>query len=309
MMYKPEGQTQCTYQYSTQELYSAQKYGKILEGRVRLCTKDHNLILDLGGAIGEIPKNEAVYELFGAKTKDIAIISRVGKPVCFKVTDMYTDADGNPHARLSRKEAQKECYEQYIKTLSAGDIISARITHVENFGCFADIGCGIISLLPIDCISVSRIDSPLQRFNVGNDIFCVVKEVDKTSGRILLTHKELLGSWEENASLFSPGQTAVGIIRSIEEYGIFVELAPNLAGLAEPFEGAKIGMCATVFIKNIIPERMKIKLVIIDISEGIYDNKPMKYYIPAENHIDYWRYTPSSCEKTVETLFEPPRFF
>ncbi len=306
-MYKPEGQNSTSYRYTTQELYAAQKHGRILEGRVSLCTKDHNLILELGGAIGEIPKADAVEELFGAKTKDIAIISRVGKPVCFKVVDVYTDADGKPHARLSRRLAQRECYEEYIKKLTPGDVVSARITHVESFGCFADIGCGIISLLPIDCISVSRIASPLQRFKVGDDILCAVREIDPVSSRILLTHKELLGSWEENAAMFTPGQTAVGIIRSVEDYGIFVELAPNLAGLSEPFEGAKPGMSATVYIKNIIPERMKIKLVIIDVSDEPYEKKEIKYYVPEDGHIDRWRYTPLACERTIETFFDTPR--
>lgn len=302
-MYKPEGKERNDYRYTTQEIYNAQKYGKTLEGRVSLCTEDHSLIVDLGGAIGEIPKKEAIYPLFNSKTKDIAIISRVGKPVCFKVCDVYTDAEGKPRAILSRKEAQRECYDNYISTLSCGDIIEAKITHIEPFGCFADIGCGIVSLLPIDCISVSRIESPLQRFSVGDDIYCVVRQIDADTGRILLSHKELLGTWEENASAFSVGQTACGTIRSVEDYGIFVELAPNLAGLSEPFEGAEPGMTATVFIKNIIPERMKIKLVIIDISNDRLAPADLKYYIPSSSHLDYWRYTPTECARVIDTCF------
>lgn len=302
MMYKPEAYTKCDYRYSTAQLYAAQKSGKILEGRVSLCTKEHDLVLDLGGATGVIPSDEVLYPLFGVKMKDIAILSRVGKPVCFKITDIYSDSCGRPHARLSRAEAQKECYENYIRTLTPGDVIEAKITHIEPFGCFADIGCGIISLLPIDCISVSRIESPLQRFSVGQNIYCAVRQIDGENGRILLTHKELLGSWEENAGAFSAGQTACGIIRSVEEYGIFVELAPNLAGLSEPFEGAKPGMSATVFIKNIIPERMKIKLVIIDIGEQPPLSE-VKYYLPESGHIDSWRYTPTDCGRVIETVF------
>ncbi len=302
-MYKPEGRNKSIYRYTTKELYAAQKSGAILEGRVKMCTENHSLILDLGGAVGEIPKSEALLPLFGSKTKDIAIISRVGKPVCFKVKDLYTDADGKPHAELSRAAAQAECYENYISKLTCGDIIEARVTHVEQFGCFADIGCGIISLLPIDCISVSRIESPSQRFSVGQDIYCAVREIDEETGRILLTHKELLGSWEENASAFSAGQTTCGIIRSVEDYGIFVELAPNLAGLSEPFEGARPGMSATVFIKSIIPERMKIKLVIIDLGEEAASDKTVKYFLPENRHLDYWCYTPASCECTIDTQF------
>ena len=124
---------------------------------------------------------------------------------------------------------------EYVSTLVPGDIVNARITHLETFGAFADIGCGIVSLLPIDMISVSRIDHPRERFSVGMDITAVIKAID--NGRISLTHKELLGTWEENAALFSPGETVAGIIRSVESYGAFVELTPNLAGLAEIKEG------------------------------------------------------------------------
>ena len=88
--------------------------------------------------------------------------------------------------------------------------------------------------------------------------------------RIFVSHRELLGTWEENAARFSAGQTAAGVIRSIESYGIFIELTPNLAGLAELQDSRTSGLdlspgrSATVYIKSIIPERMKIKLVLID---------------------------------------------
>lgn len=61
----------------------------------------------------------------------------------------------------------------------------------------------------------------------------MVRQVEP-NGRVALSHKELLGSWEENAALFSPGETVAGVIRSSESYGVFIELTPNLAGLAEP---------------------------------------------------------------------------
>ena len=53
---------------------------------------------------------------------------------------------------LSRRAAQEKCREEFICKLSPGDVIDARITHMEPFGVFADIGCGIVSLLPIDAI-------------------------------------------------------------------------------------------------------------------------------------------------------------
>ena len=127
---------------------------------------------------------------------------------------------------------------------------------------FADIGCGIVSLLPIDSISVSRIEHPRERFLVGMDIRAVVK--CRESSRVTLSHKELLGTWEENAARFRPGETVGGIIRSMESYGVFVELAPNLAGLAEVKENIYPGQQASVFIKSILPGRMKVKLILIE---------------------------------------------
>ena len=77
---------------------------------------------------------------------------------------------------------------------------------------------------------MSRISHPSDRFRTGQDIYAVVTDVDQTL-RVSLSHKELLGTWEENAALFSSGETVSGIVRSVEHYGVFVELAPNLAGL------------------------------------------------------------------------------
>ena len=106
--------------------------------------------------------------------------------------------------------------------LCIGDVVDCRITHLEQFGAFADIACGIPSLLPIDMISVSRISHPKDRFTVGMDIKAIVKTTDGHH-RISLSHKELLGTWEENAALFKAGETVPGIVRSVERYGIFVE--------------------------------------------------------------------------------------
>ena len=59
--------------------------------------------------------------------------------------------------------------DRYIGSLRCGDIIDCRVTHLEPFGCFVDIGCGIASLIPIDCISISRISHPSDRFRVGQE--------------------------------------------------------------------------------------------------------------------------------------------
>ena len=317
--YYPEGQLIGTTENrefisSLQGLEKAMILEKILEARAILCDNFQNLTVDLNGIKGVIEREETSLGSYSdGRIRDIAIITRVGKAVCFKILRIDKDTGGEPVVYLSRKAAQEECLENHIMKLSCGDIIDVKVTHLEPFGCFCDVGCGVISLLPIDCISISRISHPSDRYQIGQFIKAIIKFIDYGAKKISLTHKELLRTWEENAAKFQPGQTAAGIVRSVEQYGIFIELAPNLAGLAEYKDGVREGQNAAVYIKNIIPERMKIKLVLIDTynnDQGGNDNggiqKPAKpvYYIDNDSgRIDLWRYSPLNCDKVIETVF------
>ena len=284
--------------YTLQELKEAAAQGEILEATAYMCDSDHNLLVNLGEINGVIPRVEGALGIAEGKTKEIALISRVGKTVCFTVEEIHTGE--RPYALLSRKNAMKRCYDEFLSQLTPGDIIDARITHLETFGAFCDIGCGNIALLPIDSISVSRISHPRDRFRAGDDIKVIVKNIDEV-GRITLSHKELLGTWEENAERFSAGETVSGVVRSVEPYGIFVELAPNLAGLAESKEGVRVGDTAGVFIKSILPDKMKVKLIIIDSFESL-DAPPYKYFYEGDR-IEKFTYSPKNCSKLIETIF------
>lgn len=273
---------------------------KILEAPCVICDSRHDLIVDLGCMRGIIPREEGAVGISEGATKDIALISRVNKPVCFVVKDFGKNESGEIYAVLSRKAAQERCRREYLSSLVPGDIIRARVTHLEPFGCFVDIGCGIPSLIPIDMISVSRITHPRDRFKIGQDIHAVVRQPE--NGRICLTHKELLGTWQQNADLFEVGETVTGTVRSIEDYGIFVELTPNLAGLAEIRDGTEINTSASVYIKAIIPEKMKIKLIIVSTSKDDYRDNELKYFITS-GHIDKWVYSCENSGKLIQTIF------
>ena len=313
--YAPEGALFGTrenreYISSRQGLERAMREGKILEATAMLCDGRMRLHVDLYGMVGIIDRSEAMLSTDEAGVKDIAVITRVGKPVCFKVMGFAREG-GREVALLSRREAQKECFFSYLSDLIAGDIVAARVTHLDTFGAFVDIGCGIVSLLCIDCISVSRISHPSDRLSVGDRISVVIKSIDREGGRIFVSMRELLGTWEQNASEFEVGQTVAGIIRSIESYGVFIELAPNLAGLAEIRESTRttelprVGECAAVYIKSIIPDKMKIKLVLIDSHCTSKPEKRLRYFVDCEavRHIDRWQYSPTGASKVIETVF------
>ena len=305
MNYRPEGSLAGTPANerlisSVEGLTEALEKGIILEARVTMCTSSHDLTVALTCADGVIPREEGALGVSEGTTRDIAIISRVNKVVCFKVISIETSENGGYKAILSRRAAQEECMEQYVRTLASGDIIDAKVTHLEQFGAFVDIGCGIPSLIPIDAISVSRISHPADRFSVGQKLKVAVRSNE--NGRVCLTHKELLGSWAENVQNFAVGETVGGIVRSVEEYGIFVELAPNLAGLAEPKENIRSGQSVSVYIKAILPEKMKVKLVIIDVCEDVPTPPDNKYYIDS-GHISRWEYSTTDSPKKIISEF------
>jgi len=307
-IYLPEGSLIDTdmnvmYTSSIKMLEKAMYKGRILEGICTVCDcRDMSLRVDLGCCEGIIPKEEAQYSPEGGK--DIAVITRVGKPCAFKVTRIV--GGDRPYAVLSRKAAQAECLAHYVSGFVPGDIVPATVTHLDSFGAFVDIGCGVISLICVDSVSVSRIFHPRDRLYAGQKIFAVVKSVDRETGRMYMSLRELLGTWEENAAAFAPGSCVAGIVRSVEDYGIFVELAPNLAGLAESREGISPGDCCSVYIKSIIPERMKIKLVIIDTLK-VSPPSPIRYFVDTDKvrHISRWQYSPNGCRRMIESVFDP----
>ena len=288
---------------SPSALAEASMEGRVVEARAVLCDAEHNLHVEMPCMEGIIPYMEGAIGIAEGTTRDIALISRVSKPVSFLVQGFEYLPDGTRRAVLSRRAAQEKCRYDYVQALRPGDIVSARVTRLETFGAFCDIGCGLPALLPIASISVSRIAHPSDRLSPGMDIFAVISSME--GDRVCLSQRELLGTWEENAALFSQGETVAGVVRSVEDYGIFVELTPNLAGLAEPREGVKVGQHAGVYIKSILPEKMKLKLILIDAQDAAPLPPASPRYFLTKGHIDRWVYSPPGCDKRVESVFEP----
>ena len=273
---------------------------QILEGIVTRCDCAHNLVVDCNGITGLIPRSEAALGLSSGRTREIALLSRVGKPVCFQVI-----GEGDGQYLFSRAKVQQKALNYLMEHLLPGDVISARVTHLEPFGAFVDIGCGLTSLVGIEHISVSRIAHPAERFYPGQWIHVAVRGVDPSMGRVHLTHRELLGTWLENARRFSPGETVSGVVRGNEDYGVFVELSPNLSGLAERKEGVSSGDGVSVYIKSILPEKMKVKLILIDKLEKAPSTliRPEDYQI-TQGRLQHFLYSPPGKEgRLTETVF------
>ena len=280
--YRTEGNYRSADRLSAAELRAAMASREILQSTALAFDTARQLRFELGGVRAVMPFEQCADGAETGSVRDIAVLTRVGRPTCFVIEELDTDEAGQPCYRLSRAEAQRMCKADYLDTLRPGDILPCTV-------------------IPIDCMSVSRISSPADRVSVGQQILCVIKSRD-VQGRFVLTIRELLGTWAENAAGFTVGETVVGIVRSVEEYGTFIEIAPNLAGLAESCQDLHPGQAVSVYIKNILPEKMKIKLVIVNHSLGQSHRFELHYFI-TEGHLDHWLYSTPDSPKRIETDF------
>lgn len=275
--------------------------GAVLEGMAVACEPGRELTVQLGAGLwGTIPREEGALGINTGRVREIALLSRVGRPVCFHVIDRMGD-----RYILSRRSAQQAALDWLLEELAPGEVIDCTVTHLEPFGAFVDMGCGLPSLIGIENISVSRIAHSRDRFAPGQQIHAAVLEVDRRLERVTLTHRELLGTWKENLEGITAGQTRVGIVRGVPDYGVFVELTPNLSGLAEAKAGLAVGDGVSVYVKSILPDRMKVKLIVIDRLEHRRRRlvTPDDYYIRS-GRIGRWVYSPPECRgKYVATHF------
>ena len=303
MKFYPEGTNPALLRSfdSIEEIKAAMQAGAVCEARVIMCDSEHNLHIDLGVIKGIIPREEGAIGIDDGTTRDIALLSKVNKCVCFTILGFQRDDGGNVCAVLSRKAVQLGCKRGFIDNLKEGDIIDAAVTHLEKFGAFIDIGAGINALIPIDMLSVSRINHPAERLYEGEKIRAVLRKLEPH--KLTFSLKELLGTWGENAALFEAGETVTGIVRSIETYGVFVELLPNLAGLAEPCDYLFEGQEVAVYIKSILPDKMKIKLVIVEAFAEAAAPKPLTYFVNG-SHISRFSYSTPNSPKEIKTVFD-----
>lgn len=259
----PEGWEETKDEMNKSFIQEAFKSGKTLQGFVDKCDSNYNLHLSLGNNInGIIPRNELEeinVDDFGFCSTNICK-NKVNQFVQFKIKEIYDDNN----VLLSRKSVQEEAI-KWANSLEPGMVVNGIVKNMRKFGAFVEIGGGVVGLLHIEDISVSRIKSPEERFFIGQKINVMIKSIDKDNNKIVLSYKELLGNWEENVKEYSEKTVVEGIVKEADKFknGIFIELKPNLVGLAEFKEGVEYGQKVNVYIKKIIKERKKIKLLII----------------------------------------------
>jgi small subunit ribosomal protein S1 len=137
------------------------------------------------------------------------------------------------------------------------------VTGMTDYAAFVDVGGGVKAVLKVEEISSTRIYKVEEKLRIGQRISDIVKKYDKDTGRIDISIKDLMGSFESNVNNLKEGDLVDGIVRGRTKTGIFVELKGDLTAMADHISGVEYGQKVLVHIKRINNEKERIRVEII----------------------------------------------
>ena len=141
---------------------------------------------------------------------------------------------------LSRKVLTDEVVNaQKAETLAAidvGFVVEGTIKNLTEYGAFVDIG-GIDGLLHVTDMSWGRIHHPADQFKVADHIQVKVLKLDREKEKVSLGYKQLLPDpWSTVVEVYPADAKIMGIVSSVTDYGVFVELEAGVEGLVHVSE-------------------------------------------------------------------------
>jgi small subunit ribosomal protein S1 len=153
----------------------------------------------------------------------------MNKSFLFKITQLEKNGRNIVLSRRALlEEVRKEKAAVLKNSLKVNDILKGRISSIQNFGIFVDIG-GIDALVPRSEISRSRNVSP-DSFKPGDEITASVISIDWESKKISMSIKQLMPDPWETIERYQPGEKVGGTVTNIIKQGAFIEIEPGLEG-------------------------------------------------------------------------------
>lgn len=199
--------------------------GETRQGTVRSLV-DYGAFVDLGGLDGLIHVSELAYNRH-VKPSDVV---NVGDIVEVKVLK-FDKATGK--VSLSLKQARPDPWKDIETKYPVGTKVTARVVKIESFGAFIEVEEGVQGLLPLSEMSWQRIRNPSQVVQVSQTIPLVVLAVDAGARRMTFSLKQASPDpWAEASAKYPKHSIHEGKVLRTAEFGAFIELEPNVEGLA-----------------------------------------------------------------------------
>ena len=158
-------------------------------------------------------------------------ILQVGQEIYVVVLDVNKEKQ---EISLGIKQLEANPWSVAGQKYPVGTMVNVTVTSLTNYGAFVEIEPGIDGLIHISDLSwTKKYNHPGECLQKGQEIRCVVLEVDEDKHRISLGIKQLTEDTWLHAipEKYIPGQIVRGKVTKLTNFGVFVELEPGLEGL------------------------------------------------------------------------------
>jgi len=181
-----------------------------------------------------------------------------------------------------------------VGNLTPGAKVSGKVTRIEAFGAFVNIGSGVEGLVHVSQISRKRVEKVDEVLKVGQDVNAMILEIKEGGKKISLGMKQLEPDpWDEVPHQLSVDSQVTGKVTRLMEFGAFVEVLPGIEGLLHVSQIStervqnnqrvlKVGEEVTVRVASVDPGSQRIGLSRLDArgaiigSEDAVDNSDIQ---------------------------------
>jgi len=199
--------------------------GAVVTGKVKNIT-DYGVFVDLGGLDGLLH----ITDLAWGRVKHPSEVVKAGDEIEVKILRFDKEKS---RISLGRKQLLPDPWANVPERFPAGTHLHAKVVGVTDYGAFVQIEPGVEGLVHVSEMSWSRrVKHPSKIVKVGDEVDVVVLEVKPDAQRISLGLKQAQPDpWHEVVERFPIGSLVSGRVRSLTEFGAFVEVAEGLEGL------------------------------------------------------------------------------
>ena len=116
---------------------------------------------------------------------------------------------------------------EHISNYQIGKEYSVKVEKITDYGCFCSLESGLSTLLHSSEMSWTKKNiSPKKMFNVGDQINCIITEIDKEKRRVAISHRLTQENpYSKLESNYPVGSDIEGIVNNSNEYAIYLKLA------------------------------------------------------------------------------------
>ncbi len=207
------------------EILEQMQEGMIVKGIVKNIT-DYGAFIDLGGIDGLLH----ITDMSWGRVKHPSNLLNIGDEIEVKILKFDKEKE---RVSLGLKQVQPNPWEEAHDKYVRGVKVNGEIVSVKDYGVFVELDDGIEGLIHVSEMSwTGKIKNPTKHYTVGEQVEAEVLDVDVENKRISLGVKQLQPNpWEGIEAKFPIGKKVTGKVKSVVEFGVFVDLEEEVDAL------------------------------------------------------------------------------